>query len=316
MKKPEILVAPENLEEIKLLASAGADAFVIGDSRFALVLKNSFNLEDLKNAVNLCNGLQKSVYLLIDAIFPNAFLDDLSTFLNQIKDLKFDAIRVADLGAYMKIKEILPQMKLHLVDGFVLTNHFTVNYWHSKGMTRARLAHELTLEEVLEIKKFSKPEIEVLVQGAPLMFTSRRKLIENYLDFKKILGKDITVSDNNNFLFDSERDLHYPIMENPHGTHIYGGKDVCMIDDLKEMICAGIDSFYIEGYTYHSQNYVEVVKLYRAAIDLVNADAEKYQKVALALYNETLKFQGDFRKTDRGFYYKPTIYKNQMKAGR
>ena len=213
----------------------------------------------------------------------------------------------------MLTKQIRPKMPIQFVDAMMLTNYYTVNYWTSKGMTRARLAHELTLDEILEIKNRVTCEIEVLIHGAPLMFTSRRKLIGNYLDFQHAMGKDVTISKDENFLYDGERDLYYPITQNEHGTHIYGGNDVCMIDALPPILNAGIDALYIESFTYETESLVKLIQLYKMAIDLVAVDLEKYTKVERTLQAEVEKLQHELRRIDRGFYYKPTIYKNQTK---
>ena len=311
LMKTELLVAPKNLEELTLLAEAGASAFVVGDARFALVVRGSFQEKDLEVAVDLAHSLGKKLYLLADAIIPSALLTALETYLQAISHIQFDAIRVADLGAYMLIKQMLPNVEIHFVDAMMLTNYYTVNYWAGKGMTRARLAHELTLEEVLEIKNRSTCEIEVLIHGAPLMFSSRRKLVDNYLDYQARMGKNVALSEDGNFLFDKERELYYPITQNEHGTHIYGGNDVCMIDDLAELLAAKIDVLYIEGFTYKTEELVKIIQLYKMAIHLVDVDPEKYAKVGLALYAEVEKLQAEKRRMDRGFYYKPTIYKNQ-----
>ena len=310
-KKTELLVAPKNLAELQLLSEVGAGAFVVGDACFAQCVRGSFKKKDLEESVNLAHLLEKKIYLLVDAIFSNALLAEFEIYLKSIQHLIFDAIRVADLGAYMLIKQIMPDTPIHFVDAMMLTNHYTVNYWANKGVKRIRLAHELTYDEVLEVKKSTISEIEVLVQGAPLMFTSRRKLVDNYLDFKRTIGKDVTIAKNGNFLFDEERDLYYPIVENKHGTHIYGGCDVCMIDDLVGLLEAHIDALYIESFTYETQDLAKIVKLYKMAIELVTDDSDKYSKVGSALYHEVEKLCPYSRRIDRGFYYKPTIYKNK-----
>ena len=312
-KGPELLVALKDKAELRSLAEAGATAFVVGDSRFALTLRGTFHEHELEEVVALAHELDKKVYLLLDAIFPNALLAELEVYLQEMKHVAFDAIRVADLGAYMLIKQLMPGMPVQLVDMMMLTNYDTVNYWASQGVMRARLAYELTLDEVLEIKRSATPEIEILIQGSPLMFTSRRKLVDNYLDFQRTCGKDVVLSQEGNALFDEERGLSYPMIQNEHGTHIFGGTDVCMVDDLAKLLTLGVDALYIEGLTYEREEFVKMVKLYQMAIDLASADPKKYDQVGMALYAEVEKLQAEGRQMDRGFYYKPTIYKNQSK---
>ncbi len=70
------------------------------------------------------------------------------------------------------------------------------------------------------------------------------------------------------FLHDKERDNKYPIFEDENGTHIMSPNDVCIIDELEELIDAGIDSFKIDGVLKTPEYLIEVTKMYREAIDL------------------------------------------------
>lgn len=312
-KKPEILVAPKDIAEMKLLAEAGADAFIVGTEKFMIYGRGYFSDTDLAKVAALAHQLDKKVYLTIDAIFPNDLLEELAIFLQKVKPMQFDGIRYADLGVYMLIKEVLPDMPLHFVDQMMLTNYETLNYWAKRGLQRLRIAPELTLEEVLEIKSKAACEVEVLIQGASMMFTSRRKLIENYLDYQESVGKGVIISKDQNTLYDPDRKLFYPIIENTHGTHIFSGNDICMIDEMSELLTVGIDAMYIEGFTCDSEKLVQMVKLYKMAADLAVVEPDKYLKIGAALYVEASKLLGENRVMDRGFYYKPTIYKNQSR---
>jgi len=312
-QKTEILVVPIDLAELELLAEAGADAFVIGSERFMMCGTGYFEADEMAQAVKLAHRLGKKIYLAVDAICPNDLLKELEVYLTTIKTLEFDGIRYADLGVSMLIKEIFPEMPLHFVDQMMLTNYETVNYWFCHGVSRVRLAAELTLDEVLEIKKNATGEIEILIHGSSLMFTSRRKLVENYLDFQNSIGKGVKLAKDGKSLFDPERELYYPIVENVHGTHIFSGNDICMIDDLSKLLLIGVDVLYLERFNYETDTLIKIIQLYKLAIELAIADEEKYTKVGRALYIELEKLQGEFRQMDRGFYYKPTIYKNQSK---
>jgi len=312
-KQPELLVAPQNLAELNALAEAGADGFVVGSEQFMMCGRGSFDHVELVQAVERVHQLGKKIYLAVDALLPNRLLAELEVYLTSIRDLPFDGIRYADLGAYMLIKDMLPQASLHFVDQMMLTNYETINYWLARGVSRVKMAPELTLDEVLTIKKEISGKAEVLIHGAVMMFTSRRKLVDNYLTFQKRMGKGIQLSAGDNHLFDSERQLYYPIVENEHGTHIFSGHDVCMIDELKDLLVAGIDVLYIEGFTYQTEQLVKVVQLYKMAIELARVEPKKYEKVGMALYAEVEKQQSENRRLDRGFYYKPTIYKNQTR---
>lgn len=311
MKKPELVVTPRNLTEIEALIEAGADAFIIGEEKFGLRLAGHFNFDELRQAVELIKQHDKKVYVAINAIMPNGLLNDLKEYINQIKTLPIDALRFSDPGAYMIAKEVAPQMTLHWSSETLGTNYFTVNYWYDRGVLRTVLAPEMMKESVIETKQQAKGEVEILVHGAICMFQSRRHLVGNYLKFQGQMVEKIQSRDNGYLLFDPERSLYYPVYEDEQGTHIFNGTDVCMIDDLVEFIETGVDSFRIDSVLKSTDYVINVTKAYRLAIDLCVEDRSKYDQMGRALYKKMEEIQPKNRQLDRGFFYKPSIYKHK-----
>ena len=311
MKKPELVVTPRNLTEIEALIEAGADAFIIGEEKFGLRLAGHFNFDELRQAVELIKQHNKKVYVAINAIMPNGLLNGLKEYINQIKTLPIDALRFSDPGAYMIAKEVAPEMTLHWSSETLGTNYFTVNYWYDRGVLRTVLAPEMMKESVIETKQQAKGEVEILVHGAICMFQSRRHLVGNYLKFQGQMVEKIQSRDNGYLLFDPERSLYYPVYEDEQGTHIFNGTDVCMIDDLVEFIETGVDSFRIDSVLKSTDYVINVTKAYRLAIDLCVEDRSKYDQVGRALYKKMEEIQPKNRQLDRGFFYKPSIYKHK-----
>ena len=242
---------------------------------------------------------------------PNGLLDDLKTYIEMLKELPIDALRFSDPGAYMIAKEVAPEMTLHWSSETLGTNYFTVNYWYDRGVVRTVLAPEMMKEPVIETKEHSKGEVEILIHGAICMFQSRRHLVGNYLKFQGQVVETVQSREEGLMLFDPERSLYYPVYEDGQGTHIFNGSDVCMIDDLADFIDAGIDSLRIDGVLKSSDYLINVTKAYRFAIDLCLTDREKYHQVGRALYKKLEEIQPTSRGLDRGFFYKPSIYKNK-----
>ena len=311
MKKPELVVTPHGLHEIEALIEAGADAFIIGEEKFGLRLAGHFKMDELRQAVELIKRHNKKVYVAINAIMPNGLLDDLKTYIEMLKELPIDALRFSDPGAYMIAKEVAPEMTLHWSSETLGTNYFTVNYWYDRGVVRTVLAPEMMKEPVIETKEHSKGEVEILIHGAICMFQSRRHLVGNYLKFQGQVVETVQSREEGLMLFDPERSLYYPVYEDGQGTHIFNGSDVCMIDDLADFIDAGIDSLRIDGVLKSSDYLINVTKAYRFAIDLCLTDREKYHQVGRALYKKLEEIQPTSRGSDRGFFYKPSIYKNK-----
>ncbi|WP_299087668.1 peptidase U32 family protein [uncultured Metabacillus sp.] len=309
MQKPELLVTPKKIEDIVPLIEAGADAFIIGEQKFGLRLAGEFSRDQVREIIAIAHQHQKKVYVAMNAIFHNEMVDELGDYLTFLKEAKADAVVFGDPAVLMSAREIAPDLKLHWNTETTATNWYTCNYWGRKGAKRAVLARELSMEAIVEIKEHAEVEIEVQVHGMTCMFQSKRKLLGNYFEYQ---GKALKVENRNEndmmFLYDPERDNKYPIFEDVNGTHIMSPNDMCIIDELGEMIDAGIDSFKIDGVLQTSEYILEVTKRYRKAIDLYTSNSEEYEKIKDNLLEEIEGLQAKNRPLDTGFFFKETVY--------
>ncbi|MBD3109552.1 U32 family peptidase [Bacillus sp. AGMB 02131] len=309
MKAPELLVTPTAVEDILPLIEAGADAFVVGEQRYGLRLAGEFSREEVKKAIELAHQHNKKVYVAMNAIFHNDLVEELDDYIAFVRDAKADAIIFGDPAVLMAAKEVAPEMKLHWNTETTATNWFTCNYWGEKGAKRAVLAREINMDAIVEMKEHAKVELEVQVHGMTCMFQSRRTLIGNYFEYQgKVMNVENRQQNKNMFLHDEERNNKYPIFEDFNGTHIMSPNDICIIDELQEMIEAGIDSFKIDGILKDQQYLVAVTKLYRKAIDTCVEDEDKYDDIKSELLDEIEAIQPKNRPLDTGFFFKETVY--------
>lgn len=309
MKKPELLVTPTSVEDILPLIDAGADAFVVGEQRYGLRLAGEFLREDMQKAIELAHSANKKVYVAVNAIFHNEKVDELEDYVAFLKEVKADAIIFGDPAVLMAVRAAAPDMPLHWNTETTVTNWYTANYWGRRGSVRAVAARELSMDELIEMKENAEVQIEVQVQGMTCMFQSKRSLLGNYFEYQgKALEIENRKQQKNMFLHDNERNNKYPIFEDENGTHIMSPNDVCIIDELQEMVEAGIDSFKIDGVLKTPEYIIEVTKLYRKAIDLCAKDPDKYEEVKEGLLAKIEELQPEDRKLDTGFFFKETVY--------
>lgn len=309
MKAPELLITPTGVQDIEPLIEAGADAFVIGEQRYGLRLAGEFSRSDVKQSIEIAHKHNKKVYVAMNAIFHNDLVDELNDYIAFVRDAGADAIIFGDPAVLMAAREVAPDMKLHWNTETTATNWFTCNYWGEKGAKRAVLAREINMDAIVEMKEHAKVELEVQVHGMTCMFQSRRTLIGNYFEYQgKALNVENRQQNKNMFLHDEERNNKYPIFEDFNGTHIMSPNDICIIDELQEMIEAGIDSFKIDGILKDQQYLVAVTKLYRKAIDTCVEDEGKYEDIKSDLLKEIEAIQPKNRPLDTGFFFKETVY--------
>lgn len=309
MKKPELVVTPTSTADIIPLIEAGADAFIIGEQRYGLRLAGEFSREDVEEAIKLAHQHGKKVYVSMNAIFHNDKVPELNGYLQFLNKVGADAVIFGDPAVLMAQREAAPELPLHWDTEKLATNWYTCNYWGRKGAKRAVAAREINMDAIIEMKEHAEVEIEVQVHGMINMFQSKRSLLGNYFEYQ---GKAMEVQqrkfEKGLFLHDKERDNKYPIFEDANGTHIMSPADVCIIDELQEMIEAGIDAFRIDGILQTPQYIVEVTKLYRQAIDLCVAVPEAYEEKKDEFLEKIEAIQPPHRPLDTGFFFKETVY--------
>jgi putative protease len=309
VKKTEILVTPYKVDDILPLIEAGADAFVVGEERYGLRLAGEFNREDVKKAIELAHSKGKKVYVAMNAIFHNEKLEELKDYLRFTVEANADAVIFGDAAVLLSAREAAPEMKLHWSTETLGTNWYSVNYWGRKGAKRAVLAREINMDAILETAEKAEIEIEVLVHGMTCMFQSKRSLLGNYFEYQgEVMEIENRKTQKNMFLHDKERGNKYPIFEDENGTHIMSPNDVCIIDELQDMLEAGVDSFKIDGILKNIEYLIAVTKAYRKAIDLFFEDPSLYEEEKDDLLAQLEEIQPASRSFDTGFYFKETVY--------
>ncbi|HYK74120.1 MAG TPA: peptidase U32 family protein [Pseudoneobacillus sp.] len=309
MNKTELLVTPTCIEDINPLMEAGADAFVVGEQRYGLRLAGEFNRDDVKKTIELAHEKGKKVYVAMNAIFHNEKIDELSEYLTFLNQVGADAVIFGDPAVLMVAREVAPNMPLHWNTETTATNWFTCNYWGKRGSKRAVLAREINMDAILEIKENADVEIEVQVHGMTAMFQSKRSLLGHYFEFR---GQEMEIENRkqqkNMILHDKERGNKYPIFEDENGTHIMSPNDICIIDELQDLLEAGVDSLKIDGILHSSDYIVSITKLYREAIDLYFEDPDLYEDKKGDLLEKVEEIQPENRPLDTGFFFKETVY--------
>ncbi|MFE8696811.1 peptidase U32 family protein [Cytobacillus sp. FJAT-53684] len=309
MTKPELLVTPKSVEDIIPLADAGADAFIVGEQRYGLRLAADFSKDEVKEAIQLAHENGKKVYVAMNAIFHNEKVEELADYLLFLQEVQADAVIFGDPAVLMAAREATPNMNLHWSTETTATNWYTCNYWGRKGAKRAILAREINMDAIVEMKENAEVEIEVQVHGMMTMFQSKRSLLGNYYEYQgKVMEVENRKQEHNMFLHDKERENKYPIFEDENGTHIMSPNDICIIDELQEMIEAGVDSFKIDGILKSPEYILEVTKLYRKAIDLCVEDPDQYEDEKDELLSKIEEIQPANRPLDTGFFFKETVY--------
>lgn len=305
----EILVTPTTIDHAKALFEAGADAVVIGEQQFGLRLAGEFSLEAIAQVKELATTVNKKVYVAVNALFHNDRVNALEAYMRHLEVLQVDGIYFGDPAVLMTHREISSTIPLFWNSEQTATNYFTANYWGERGASRAYLARELSMDEIIEIKENADVEVEIQVHGMSCMFQSKRPLLGHYFLYQgKAMEIENRTQQKNMLLFDKERGNRYPIYEDLNGTHIFSPNDMCIIDELEELLEADIDAFRIEGLLQTEDYTVAVTKLYRQALDAYANSPKEYRAIKQQLLSEIENMQQPHRPIDTGFFFKESVY--------
>lgn len=272
MNKVELLAPAGDLERLKIAIMYGADAVYVGGQIFGMrAAAKNFSLEQLAEGVNFAHERGKKIFITANIIPHNEDLKELPEYLKALESIKVDAIIVSDPGTFAMVKEILPNMEIHISTQANNANYLTVNFWRSMGASRVVLARELSFDEIKEISgKVDKSlDLEAFVHGAMCISYSGRCLLSNYMaDRDANRGECAQPCRWNYYLMEEKRPGEYmQVFEDEKGTYFMNSKDMCMIEYIPEIVESGITSLKIEGRMKTSYYVATTVRAYRMAID-------------------------------------------------
>ncbi|WP_046227115.1 peptidase U32 family protein [Paenibacillus dauci] len=306
--KPELLVTVSSMEELRRLAEAGADAFLVGEERYGMRMPGEFTREDVAEAAAYVHAQGKRIYVAVNNLMTNDVLDELPAYIAALRDAGVDGVEFGDPSVLAVVREVAPEMALHWNAEMTSTNSSTANYWGRKGATRAVLARELNMDEITGMMDKMQVEAQVQVHGMTNIYHSKRQLVQSYMEHQgRPVSGDLGLQ-RGLFLIEAERrDEKFPIYEDSNGTHIMSSEDICILEDLHLLMEAGVQSFKIEGILKSTAYNEAVVRAYRQAIDAYAADPDRYEFDEEWL-DEVRRLQDPERELGFGFFYKEQVY--------
>ncbi|MBR9691929.1 U32 family peptidase [Candidatus Woesearchaeota archaeon] len=247
---------------LRAAIQAGADAVYFGLKEFSMRAKaKNFKLNELKKVVELCHENKVKAYLTLNTIIYEDELDKIKIILEKVKEAKIDAIHAWDMAV---VKEALKlKIEVHLSTQASVSNSEAAKFYKKLGVKRIILARECSLNQIKEIKKNVKIEIETFVHGAMCVSISGRCFISQF-EFGKSANRGECIQPcRREYIVEDEEGKKLKLGSN----FIMSPKDLCALPFIDKLVKVGIDAFKIEGRN-RSPEYVKVVtEAYREAID-------------------------------------------------
>ncbi len=286
MKRPEILSPAGNFEKMRAAIRYGADAVYLAGQIFGMrAAADNFSIEEMAEAVEYAHARGVRVYLTLNTMPREYEYPTLRGYLKDLANINIDAMIIADVGVLSLVKEMLPDMEIHISTQANATSAAACLAWYNMGAKRVVLARELTLDEIKAIRVGVPDdlELECFVHGSMCVSYSGRCLLSNH-----IVGRDAnrgmcaqpcrwnyTIR---NYEIEEEKrpDCKMPIEEINGETFIMASRDTCTIEHIPELVEAGINSFKIEGRMKSAYYTAVVTNVYKMAVDAYFSGEYKY----------------------------------------
>ena len=276
-KNIEILAPAGGFEALMAGVENGADAVYLGGHLFnARQYASNFSKGDIKKAVAYCRGKGVKVYVTVNTLVFNNELEEAMDYLYSLYAIGVDAVIIQDLGLLLIIKELLPDLAVHASTQMTIHNQYGANYLYSRGVERAVLARELSLNDIREIHKKSAMELEVFVHGALCISYSGQCLFSSMIGGRsgnrgrcaqpcRLPYKLVEIKNNK-----ISKEFSAP------GEYLLSARDLNTIELLPEVADAGAVSFKFEGRMKRPEYVATVIRVYRQALDKYLNDPNNY----------------------------------------
>ena len=287
-KKPEILAPAGSIQGMKAAIAAGCDAVYMGGSCFgARAYAENPEEDEMLKAIAYCHLHGVKLYMTVNTLIKSREMEEsLFSFLRPYYEAGLDAVIVQDMGVLRFISRHFPELAVHASTQMSLTMGKGTKLLEKYHVTRMVPARELTLEELVQLRKDTSLELEVFVHGALCYCYSGQCLFSSMFGGRSgNRGRCAQPCRMPYWLEDGKR---------AEGDYLLSPMELCNLSYLSEMIEAGIDSFKIEGRMKRPEYTAFVASMYRKYIDLYfDLGAEGYRNYIRQHNNE---WQEDLRR--------------------
>lgn len=239
MRYVELLSPAKDVQIGKIAVLNGADAVYIGAPAFGARKAAANSIEDIAGLTEWAHRFFCRVFVTLNTILYDEELPEAEKMLKQLYRIGVDAVIIQDPGL---LKLDLPPLALHASTQMHNYEPERIKFLDKLGFQRIVLARELSLEQIRQIRKETKAELEFFVHGALCVSLSGQcYLSENMFGRSANRGECAQPCRMKWSVKDSAG------KKLVHNKYILSLKDLNLSASMADLVEAGIDSFKIEG---------------------------------------------------------------------
>lgn len=219
-----------NFDNLIAAVQNGADAVYLGASNFnARANAQNFDNQELKDAILYARKRGVDVHLTLNILMFNNEIKEALELAKFAYECGVSSIIVQDIGLALELIKRFPDLPIHASTQMTISNLDGVQLMEKLGFKRVVLARELSLQEIAQIRRNTKVELEVFGHGALCISYSGQCL------FSSMVGK----RSGNRGLCAGPCRLNYNLLKNGNAIesgYLLSPKDICTLQILPQLI--------------------------------------------------------------------------------
>ncbi len=285
---PELLAPAGDWASLRAAIAGGADAVYFGlrTGFNARARAANFATDELADVMAELRGHGLRGYLTLNTLVFSEEWTALEAVVRRAAGAGVDAVLVQDFGAAQLIRAICPSLELHASTQMTLASAESIDVARRLGIARVVLPRELTIEQILAVRRNCDLGLEVFVHGALCISFSGQCAASLSLGGR---------SANRGQCAQACR-LPYRLVCDGRpisstGAYPLSPNDLAALDLIPQLTAAGVDAFKIEGRMKGPDYVFTVASAYRRAID--RCTAELFGQSGRATAFDSLKLPSD-----------------------
>ena len=263
-QRVELLAPAGSFEALVAAVENGADAVYLAGQHFgARKFAKNFSDDELRRGIDFAHVRGVKVFVTVNTLVFNEEFADLVPFLATVREAGADAVIVQDLGVMKVLRDMFPDLPLHISTQATVHNSKGVKFLEDLGAERAILAREMTLKDIAGMKQKTGAELETFVHGALCYCYSGQCLMSSVIGERS--GNRGACAYTCRLPYDMAADGKK--LESVRQKHVLSSKDLNQIESIPKLIESGVTSFKIEGRMKRPEYVAVVTRAYRTAID-------------------------------------------------
>ena len=193
----------------------------------------------------------KELFICMNKLMHNKDIDYLRECLLKVRDKNLH-ILFYDMAVYNIARELGIEDKLVIYQDHLNASILSNRFYNRLGIKYSFITSDITMEELLLIKRNVDSKIMFLGYGYLPMFYSRRYLISNYLKYIDQFDGEMS-----KYEIVSDMGKKYTIAEEDNGTTIYTDREVNLINYMEQL--DEIDYIVMNSNNIDSDKYLRMV---------------------------------------------------------